>query len=68
MAGGGALLRGFDALLSDETQLPVHLAESPLTCVAIGAGHSLDEFDALERMGRGPRRRRLGRSRASFAR
>ncbi|MEA2389443.1 MAG: rod shape-determining protein MreB, partial [Thermoleophilaceae bacterium] len=69
MAGGGALLRGFDALLSDETQLPVHLAESPLTCVAVGAGRSLEEFDALERMGRGPRRRRrIGSRGASFAR
>ena len=69
LAGGGALLKGFDRLLSDETQLLVHYAESPLTCVAIGAGHSLDEFDALDRSGRGLRRRRLGRPRrASFAR
>jgi rod shape-determining protein MreB len=69
MAGGGALLRGFDALLSDETQLPVHLAESPLTCVAIGAGRSLEEFDTLERIAGGQRRRRFSRSRrTSFAR
>jgi rod shape-determining protein MreB len=69
LAGGGALLRGFEALISDETQLPVHLADSPLTCVAVGAGHSLEEFDTLERMGRGARRRgRLGSRGASFAR
>ena len=69
MAGGGALLRGFDALISDETQLPVHLADSPLTCVAVGAGRSLEEFDALERMAGGQRRRRFSRSRrTSFAR
>jgi len=68
LAGGGALLRAFTGLISDETQLPVHLAESPLTCVALGAGRSLEEFDALERMGRGPRRRRFGSRGASFAR
>jgi rod shape-determining protein MreB and related proteins len=68
LAGGGALLKGFDGLLRDETQLPVHLADSPLTCVAVGAGMSLEEFDTLERMSNG-KRRRLGRSRrASFAR
>ena len=63
VAGGGALLRGFDALLADETQLSVHVTGSPLTCVAIGAGHSLDEFDALERVSKGQRRRRLSRPR-----
>ncbi|MFL5782474.1 MAG: rod shape-determining protein [Thermoleophilaceae bacterium] len=69
MAGGGALLRGFDSLISDETSLPVFVAESPLTCVAVGAGRSLEEFDALERMGRGPRRRGRFSSRStSFAR
>jgi rod shape-determining protein MreB len=68
LAGGGALLKGFDVLLSDETQLPVQLADSPLTCVALGAGRSLEEFDTLDRMGTG-RRRSFGRSRGtSFAR
>jgi rod shape-determining protein MreB len=68
LAGGGALLKGMDVLLADETQLPVQLADSPLTCVAIGAGRSLEEYDALERSGLG-RRRSFGRSRrASFAR
>jgi rod shape-determining protein MreB len=68
VAGGGALLRGFDALLADETHVSVHVTGSPLTCVAIGAGHSLDEFDTLERVSKGlrPRRRRRPR-RASFA-
>jgi rod shape-determining protein MreB len=69
VAGGGALLRGFDALLAEETQLSVRVTDSPLTCVAIGAGHSLDEFEALEQVSNGLRRRRLRRSRgASFAR
>ena len=68
LAGGGSLLKGFDVLLADETQLPVRVADSPLTCVAIGAGRSLEEFDTLERMGNG-RRRTFGRQRgASFAR
>jgi rod shape-determining protein MreB len=68
LAGGGALLKGMDVLLADETQLPVALADSPLTCVVLGAGRALEEYDALERAGTG-RRRAFGRSRrASFAR
>ena len=38
LAGGGALLSGLDDRLRHETQMPVHLAESPLTCVAVGSG------------------------------
>jgi rod shape-determining protein MreB len=49
LVGGGALLRRIDELLRQETQLPVTIAPSPLTCVALGAGHSLDELAALER-------------------
>jgi rod shape-determining protein MreB len=68
VAGGGALLKGFDVLLADETQLSVQVTGSPLTCVAVGAGHSLDEFDTLERVSKGARRRRPSRPRrASFA-
>src|SRR3990167_6328917 len=44
MAGGGALLRGIDKLLSKETGLPVHVAEDPLTCVVLGAGKYLEEM------------------------
>jgi rod shape-determining protein MreB len=47
LAGGGALLRGLDQRLRQETHIPTHLAESPLTCVAIGAGRSLEEFEAM---------------------
>ena len=50
--GGGSLLRGFPERLGEETGLSVRLAESPLTCVAEGAGRSLAEFDLLERSGR----------------
>ena len=38
LAGGGALLQGLDQRLREETQMPAHLAESPLTCVAVGSG------------------------------
>jgi rod shape-determining protein MreB len=47
MAGGGSLLQGLPERLRSETQMPVHLAESPLTCVAVGSGKYLEEFDAL---------------------
>jgi rod shape-determining protein MreB and related proteins len=49
LAGGGALLRGFAERLQDETQVPVTMADDPLTCVVLGAGHALEEIDVLER-------------------
>jgi rod shape-determining protein MreB and related proteins len=49
LAGGGALLHGLDERLRHETQMPAHLAESPLTCVAVGSGRSLEEFEAIHR-------------------
>ena len=42
LSGGGALLRGLDQLISKETGIPVHIAESPLECVALGTGRSLE--------------------------
>jgi rod shape-determining protein MreB and related proteins len=60
LAGGGALLHGLDERLRHETQMPVHLAESPLTCVAVGSGRSLEEFEAIHRSARA-RQRRNGR-------
>jgi len=57
LAGGGALLQGLDERLRHETQMPVHLAESPLTCVAVGSGRSLEEFDAIHRSNRSRKRR-----------
>jgi rod shape-determining protein MreB and related proteins len=47
LAGGGSLLRGFADRVHRETGMPVHMAEAPLTCVAEGAGLSLEELDAL---------------------
>ena len=49
LAGGGSLLQGLDERLRDETQMPAHLAESPLTCVAVGSGRCLEEFEAIHR-------------------
>jgi rod shape-determining protein MreB len=58
LAGGGSLLKGFPERLREETQIPTHLAESPLTCVAIGSGRSLEEFEAIHRTSKARRRRR----------
>ncbi len=60
LAGGGALLRGLDRLLSDETGLPVHVADDPLSAVAEGTGRALSEIKILRAIsqpgsnGRGP--------------
>ena len=45
MTGGGSLLRSIDTVLADETGLPVKIAESPLTCVALGAGRALEDAE-----------------------
>jgi rod shape-determining protein MreB len=58
LAGGGALLHGMEQRLRDECQMPAQLAESPLTCVAVGSGRSLEEFDTLHRASRNSTRRR----------
>jgi rod shape-determining protein MreB len=47
LAGGGTLIRGFDQLVAAETGMPVHPAESPLTCVAVGSGQALAHLDQL---------------------
>lgn len=47
LAGGGALLRGLDRLLAEETGLPVHVAEDPLSAVAEGTGKALSEIKFL---------------------
>ena len=60
LAGGGALLKGLDQRLRQETHMPTHVAESPLTCVAVGAGRSLEEFDAMRNSARARSRKRRG--------
>ena len=47
LTGGGALLRGLDALITSETGIPVHIAENPLDCVAEGTGMMLEDIDRL---------------------
>jgi rod shape-determining protein MreB and related proteins len=47
LTGGGALLRGLDHLLAEETGLPVVVAEDPLSCVVMGAGRALEELDGM---------------------
>jgi rod shape-determining protein MreB len=51
LAGGGSLLQGFAERVRMETGMPAQLAESPLTCVAIGSGLSLEEYDTMSRLG-----------------
>lgn len=48
LAGGGALLKGLDALIHAETGMPVNIAERPLDCVADGTGKVLENIDKLE--------------------
>ncbi|MBI5415723.1 MAG: rod shape-determining protein, partial [Candidatus Omnitrophica bacterium] len=49
MAGGGALLRGLDKRIAEETGLPVHIADDPLTAVVLGTGHVLNMQPRLRR-------------------
>ncbi|MGQ9609433.1 MAG: rod shape-determining protein [bacterium] len=48
LTGGGAMLRGLDRLISEETKLPVIIADKPIECVVLGAGKALEEMDKLK--------------------
>jgi rod shape-determining protein MreB and related proteins len=61
LAGGGSLLSGLDDRLRAETEMPIHLADSPLTCVAVGSGRSLEEFEVMRRSSHGSRRQKRNR-------
>jgi rod shape-determining protein MreB len=61
LAGGGTLLRGIDTRIRSETGLEVARAESPLTCVVLGAGESLNELETLKRTRPGRGRKARGR-------
>lgn len=67
LAGGGTLLHGLAEHLRAETGVPVGMAESPLTCVARGAGHALEEVETLSSQRR-TRARQGGRKRRSSPR
>ncbi len=50
VAGGGALLRGIDKLIAEQTGLPVHIADDPLSAVAEGTGMVLHELKFLRKV------------------
>ncbi len=52
LAGGGALVKNLDRLIAEETGLPVHVADDPLSAVAMGTGVVLQELGYLEMLSR----------------
>jgi len=52
LAGGGALLRGIDSLITNETGIITHIAPNPLQCVVYGTGKVLEDYDRLARASR----------------
>ena len=50
LTGGGALLRGLDKLVKEETGMPVKIAEDPLDCVALGTGKSVEDQEIFEKV------------------
>ena len=50
MTGGGSLLRGLDALLREDTNLPISVVSNPLECVVLGTGKILDEIEHYENL------------------
>ncbi|WP_144547819.1 rod shape-determining protein [Bacillus sp. X1(2014)] len=55
LTGGGALLRNLDRVISEETKMPVLIAENPLDCVAIGTGKALDHIHLFKNKSRDSR-------------
>jgi rod shape-determining protein MreB len=49
LTGGGSLIHGLPDLLRSETGVPVHLADDPISCVALGTGYALEHFDRYSR-------------------
>jgi len=58
LAGGGALIKNFDKLLSIRTEMPVYITENPLDCVVKGTGKTLEDLEKLKAVLINSRRRR----------
>lgn len=56
LTGGGALLKNLDVRMREDTSLPVHVADDPLTCVVRGCGKILENFEKYEKVLLRPRR------------
>jgi len=56
LSGGGAMLKGIDERLREETNLPINITEEPLTCVVHGTGKILEDVEAYEKVLMKPRR------------
>lgn len=56
LAGGGALIGGMDTLIAQETGMPVHIADDPLTCIVLGAGQTLENVELLKKVASGAKR------------
>lgn len=50
ITGGGALLKGLDTLITEETGIKTNIAENPLDCVTLGTAHVLDEINSLRKV------------------
>jgi len=50
LTGGGALLRGLDERLREETGMPIHMADNPLDSVVLGTGKCVEDFDTLRQV------------------
>ena len=50
LAGGGALLKGLDVRLEEETKMPVHIADDPLQCVVRGTGMCLENLEVYRKV------------------
>ena len=59
LTGGGALLSGLDQLITNETGMPVHIANEPLNCVVLGTGTVLEHIDTLRKVLVSPKKLRM---------
>jgi rod shape-determining protein MreB len=59
LSGGGSLLRNLDKLVANETGIPVHRAEDPMSCVALGTGKMLSEIELLRKIDLATEKRKI---------